>query len=303
MLNTVINLHKSQGASSFSNIQALKRMLRTKKIGHLGTLDPMATGVLPVFTGKATKLIPLFNELGKEYRATLKLGQRTDTFDAEGTILQESSIAHLTSAEIEKCVARHQGEQQQLTPFYSAVKYNGIPAYRLARQGKEVERKAKTICIEHIRLLSIDLPFVVIEVKCSKGTYIRTLADDIGHDLQVGAHLVALERLSVGSHFSLENAHALEEISVLQQQGDFSWCINPVELLREWQTIQVNAEEQERLRHGQSLSIKSFQEVSSCENNPNPWSKAVDSQKTLIAIGHVVAHKNRYQFNPAKIFI
>ena len=278
-------------------------MLHIKKMGHLGTLDPMAKGVLPIFTGKATKLIPAFNELEKEYRATLKLGQRTDTFDAEGTILAESSLAEVTSAKIEQCLPRYEGHQQQLTPPYSAVKYNGVPAYRLARQGKKVERKTKNIFIERLHLVSIDLPFVTLEVKCSTGTYIRTLADDIGHDLHVGAHLVALERISVGPHFSLTNAHPLEEISACHEQGDFSWCINPVDLLQEWHTLHVNAEEQARLAYGQPLLLKDFQEGASFQNNPHPLSKAVGSQKTLIAIGAIVAHKDCYQFNPTKIFI
>jgi len=147
VLNTIVNVNKAKGTSSFGVVRALKKIFNIKKIGHLGTLDPIATGVLPVFMGKATKLIPLFNELDKEYRATFKLGQRTDTFDAEGTITEESSIEHLIPGEIEECIAGYEGHQQQLTPAFSAVKYNGIPAYQLARQGKKVERKEKSIRI------------------------------------------------------------------------------------------------------------------------------------------------------------
>lgn len=302
-MNTIININKGYGASSFSVIRALRKMLQVKKIGHLGTLDPLATGVLPVFTGKTTKLIPLFNELDKEYRALFKLGQRTDTFDTEGAMIEESSIESITASMIAQCLEQYEGIQPQLTPAYSAVKYKGIPAYQLARQGKKVERKTKTISIERIKIITLDLPFVEIEIQCSKGTYIRTLVDDIGQHLQVGAHLVALERTAVGPHFSLNKAHRLEEITAFKKCEDFSFCINPVDLLKELHTIHVNAEEQTRLSHGQAVSLRTVQDGFCFEKNPNQLSKAVDSQKTLIAIGHVIAHKNYYQFNPSKIFV
>ncbi len=304
VLTMIVNVNKAKGISSFGVVRALKKIFNIKKIGHLGTLDPIATGVLPVFMGKATKLIPLFNESDKEYRATFKLGQRTDTFDAEGTVTEEVSIEHLIPGEIEECIADYEGEQKQLTPVFSAVKYNGIPAYQLARQGKNVERKEKSIRIESIQIESIQLPFVVIRVKCSKGTYIRSLVDDIGQDLKTGAHMVELERTAVGAHFSLKNAFQLKELSEFQERGDFSCGINPVRILKELHTLQVTEEERLRLRNGQSVVLKGDQVLPPIPDpDMNCLTKAIDSQKTLVAIGHITAREHDYHFNPAKIFI
>ena len=303
-LNTIVNVNKEQGISSFGVVKALKKLYDVKKIGHLGTLDPLASGVLPVFMGKATKLIFLFNGSNKEYRATLKLGQQTDTLDAEGKIIEESGIDHLTGEVIEQCLLRYKGIQLQQIPEYSAVKYKGVPAYRLAREGKPLVRKEKTICIDSIQLESIQLPFIVIRVSCSSGTYIRSLAHDIGQSLAVGAYLADLHRLSVGPYFDLENAHRLQTLSLFKQRDDYSCCINPVDILNEFHTLYVSQDAQNRLSHGQSLPLENIQPCSTLTRKDFPLpTKAVDFQKSLIAIGHIAAHANHCQFNPSKIFI
>ncbi|MBF0280639.1 MAG: tRNA pseudouridine(55) synthase TruB [SAR324 cluster bacterium] len=305
VLNTIVNVDKAKGISSFGVVRELKKIFNIKKIGHLGTLDPIASGVLPVFVGKATKLIPLFNELDKEYRTVFKLGQRTDTFDAEGSFTGESSIGHLEPGEIESTVARYVGTQTQLTPIFSAVKLNGVPAYRLARQGKPVERKEKSIRIDSIVIESVQLPLVTMRVRCSKGTYIRSLVDDIGQDLHVGAHMVELERIAVGPHFSMKNAFRLEEIArLIQECSDFSCCINPVHVLSELPTVSVTEGEQLQLQNGRSVALRGDQ--FHCHHpvpKKNRLIKAVDSQKKLIAIGHIEVRSHDFQFNPSKIFV
>ena len=303
-LNTIVNVDKERGISSYGVVKTLKKLFDVRKIGHLGTLDPLASGVLPVFMGKATKLIFLFNGSNKEYRATLKLGQQTETLDAEGEIIAECGIDHLTPGVIEQCLLRYKGMQRQRIPEFSAVKYHGVPAYRFARQGKPLVRKEKTICIDSICLESIQLPLVVIRVSCSSGTYIRSLAYDVGQSLGVGAYLADLQRLSVGAYFTLENAHRLQSLFSCKQRDDFSFYINPVDILNEHHTLYASHETQNRLSHGQSLPLESIKPCSPLSGKEFPLpTKVVDAQNTLVAIGHIAAHKNHRQFNPSKIFI
>ena len=217
--------------------------------------------------------------------------------------IEEIGIEHLIDAHIEECITSYQGTRKQLTPAYSAVKYNGIPAYQLARQGKKVPRKEKTIRIDSIQIESFQLPLVSIRVKCSKGTYIRTLVDDIGQDLKVGAHLIEIERTAVGPYFSLKNAYNLDAISECHQRNDPSCWINPVDLLKELKTLQVTEEEQQRLKQGRSVALSESVHPINSAQDLGGLTKAIDAQQTLIAIGHVIANKNWYQFNPSKIFV
>lgn len=303
-MNVIINVNKPQGMTSFGAVRAIKKLCQTKKVGHLGTLDPLATGVLPIFVGKATKLIPWFNGLDKEYRATFKLGERTDTYDSEGEVIAQTELGTLSTEAVEACVAKFQGVQKQLAPAYSAVKYNGVPGYRLARQGKTVERKERTISIHAITVESIEFPFVTIRVHCSKGTYIRSLVDDIGQILEVGAHMSALERLAAGKQFTLDNAFTLPKISELQEQGDFSYELNPALLLSDFVSIEVDGNEQKRLSHGQSIVVAApAAPLPEGQEHAESMAKVLDSQKKLIAIGQIVAQKENFQFKPTSIFV
>ncbi|MBF0286320.1 MAG: tRNA pseudouridine(55) synthase TruB [SAR324 cluster bacterium] len=303
-MNRIVNVNKPKGLTSFGVVKELKKFCNIKKVGHLGTLDPLATGVLPVFIGKATKLIPLFDKLDKEYRATFKLGEQTDTFDTEGKITKTAHIGHLTCEQIERCVSKYQGVQKQLTPVFSAVKYNGVPGYRLARAGKAIERKSRVIHIESICIESIKLPFVAVRVKCSKGTYIRSLVDDIGQELGIGAHLVELERVAVGSCFSLSNACQLEELKQFGEHDNFPFYINPVDVLNDLKTITVTDKEQNQLIHGQPIAIDADLFSFPChDEGTNNLVKAINSQNLLIAIGRVVVQNKSCQFNPSKIFV
>ncbi len=302
-MNFIVNVYKEKGVTSFSIVKTLKKVFQEKKAGHLGTLDPLATGLLPVFLGKTTKLIPLFNELDKEYRAIFKLGERTDTFDAEGRITKFCEIDHLNDPIIENVIHQYRGTQSQLTPIYSAVKQNGTPAYRLARQGKPVIRKSRIIHIESICVESVQIPFIKIKVKCSKGTYIRTLVDDIGQDLGVGAHLVELERIALGPYFSIENACSLQKLTEAEKRGDFSSFINPVELLPDWKTIRITFEEQRRLVQGQPILIRSTDAHIEQLQEPFVSAKVINNDNDLVAIGSVISQNGSYQFHPKKILI
>jgi len=197
-MHGLLIIDKPQGLTSHDVVRRVRRLFRTKRVGHTGTLDPMATGVLPVAIGEGTKLVQFLMAGAKSYRATLKLGETTDTYDAEGTILQRRPLPPLTSDDIVRCCQKFIGDIQQTPPMFSAIKKNGIPLHQLARQGIEVEREPRNVEILRIEVLEVSLPYVTLEVDCGKGTYIRSLAHDLGEELGTGAHLTALRRTRNG---------------------------------------------------------------------------------------------------------
>jgi tRNA pseudouridine55 synthase len=210
-LNGFLVIDKPQGVTSFDVVRTVRRALKVRRVGHCGTLDPMATGVLPVAIGEATRLVEFVMDGAKIYRGTLRLGETTDTQDAEGTILSRRTIDGVDRARIEGAIAALLGPIQQLPPMYSALKRDGVPLYELARKGIEVERTLRSIEVYRFVLCSVDLPFVTFEVTCSKGTYVRTLAHDLGALLGCGAHLTALRRLKSGA-FSEGEAIPLDRL-------------------------------------------------------------------------------------------
>jgi tRNA pseudouridine55 synthase len=195
-MHGILVVNKPEGLTSFQVVRQVRRVCQTRKVGHGGTLDPLATGVLPVAVGHGTRLLEYLMEGEKIYRATLRLGVITDTQDSQGTVLEERSWADITPTQIEERLQCFGGEIEQLPPMYSALKHQGQPLYKLARQGVDVERSTRRITISDIRLIGIELPKVDIEVTCSKGTYIRTLIHDFGLALGCGAHMTALQRLA-----------------------------------------------------------------------------------------------------------
>ena len=200
--------------SSFDGVRKIKNALRIRKIGHAGTLDPLATGLLILCTGKKTKEIDQIQAQEKEYTGTFRLGQTTPSFDLETAVDAEGPYAHLTEADIRAAAAQFMGEIQQTPPLYSAVKIDGQRAYELARKGQEAEIKAKTVTIKTFELTRIALPEVDFRVVCSKGTYIRSLARDLGAALDAGAHLTALRRTRIGA-FRVEDALTLADVQAL----------------------------------------------------------------------------------------
>lgn len=212
-MNGVINIYKNTGMTSFDVVAIVRRVAKMKKVGHTGTLDPAASGVLPVCLGKATKIIDYIMENKKVYRVNLKLGMVTDTYDLEGEVLREKDASHITKDEILNCINSFVGTIDQVPPMYSALKQNGVRLYELARQGIEVHREARKITIysiENIKIESNDN--IQMDVCCSKGTYIRSLCYDIGEKLNVGATMTALERIQNGT-FTKEEAINIEDLT------------------------------------------------------------------------------------------
>lgn len=226
-INGVINVYKEAGYTSHDVVAKLRGIFHQKKIGHTGTLDPEAEGVLPVCLGKATRLCELLADHDKVYEAVLHLGVTTDTQDLTGQVLEERSV-QVTEAEVHSCIASFEGEQLQIPPMYSALKVNGRKLYELAREGKEVERRPRKVHFYRIEVLEVKLPLVSIRVHCSKGTYIRTLCHDIGAKLGCGGCMEKLVRTRV-ERFELTDARKLCQIEEYVRRGQFSQLIVPVD--------------------------------------------------------------------------
>lgn len=199
MESLVINLDKPKGMTSQEAVTAVKRLFHAKKAGHAGTLDPIATGILLICLNEATKITRFLTDLDKEYIARIKLGERTDTLDSEGKVIERAENLSVTREQIMRVLNRFVGEIEQTPPMYSAIKMDGEPLYRLARKGVTVERQKRRVRIYRIDLLGFETPFIDIRVSCSKGTYIRSLCSDIGDALMVGGHIVELRRVASGS--------------------------------------------------------------------------------------------------------
>ncbi|MBI5846448.1 MAG: tRNA pseudouridine(55) synthase TruB [Nitrospirae bacterium] len=225
-MNIIINLDKPKGITSQQAVTNVKRLLGVRKAGHTGTLDPMATGVLLVCLNEATKVSRFLLDKDKTYQARLKLGERTDTLDADGKVIEIKDVPTFTPEHIISVVNQFIGKIMQKPPMYSAIKLNGQPLYKLARKGMEVERAERPVEIYDINILLVELPYVEIAVSCSKGTYIRTLCDDIGLMLGTGAHITALKRTGIG--FFTSDASVTFD---MLQQGitDDSPCVSTID--------------------------------------------------------------------------
>lgn len=230
-MDGIIVVHKEKGFTSFDVVAKLRGILKQKKIGHTGTLDPDATGVLPVCLGCATKLCDMLTDTTKVYEAELLLGVVTDTQDTSGAVLEEKEVC-VTENEVKAVVASFIGEQKQIPPMYSALKVDGKKLYELAREGKTIERKARDITIDNIEILDMNLPKVRMLVTCSKGTYIRTLCNDIGEKLGCGGAMASLIRRKTAG-FTLEEAKTLDEIEALMKAGEITAIIKGVDTVFE----------------------------------------------------------------------
>lgn len=229
MINGMINVYKEQGFTSHDVVAKLRGILKQKKIGHTGTLDPDAQGVLPVCLGKATKVCDLLTNHDKTYAAELLLGVETDTQDISGTVLCRKEVA-VKEEELRQIIAGFVGEYEQIPPMYSALKVNGRKLYELARSGIEVERQPRKVMIHSIIIKEIQLPVVKMEVHCSKGTYIRTLCHDIGQKAGCCGCMQKLVRTQAGI-FGYQESHRLEEIQQLADQGRIAELIIPIDSL------------------------------------------------------------------------
>ncbi|MGN1267394.1 MAG: tRNA pseudouridine(55) synthase TruB [Dorea sp.] len=230
MIHGIINVYKEKGFTSHDVVAKLRGIAGQKKIGHTGTLDPDAVGVLPVCLGRATKVCDLLTEKDKTYEALLLLGVETDTQDISGEVLRRGDTQNLTGEQVKEAILSFVGEYDQIPPMYSALKVNGKKLYELAREGKTVERKARKVKIHNIRILDMNLPRVRFEVECSKGTYIRTLCHDIGENLGCGGCMEELIRTKV-SCFDISESYKLSELEQKKAEGRLEDVLMPIDAM------------------------------------------------------------------------
>ena len=254
MVNGIINIYKEAGFTSHDVVAKLRGIVKQKKIGHTGTLDPDATGVLPVCLGNATKLCDMLTDKSKEYEACMLLGVTTDTQDMSGKVLENKQVS-CTQEEAREAVLSFIGEYDQIPPMYSAIKVNGKKLYELARNGIEIERKPRRVEISHIEILECSLPEIHFRVSCSKGTYIRALCADIGDKLGCGAAMKSLIRTRVGT-FVIEEAWKLSEVEKMVAEGKLlEHVIAPDRVFMEYPKVKVKSVFEKALANGNILGL------------------------------------------------
>ena len=261
MYNGIINVYKEKGYTSFDVVARMRGICGQKKIGHTGTLDPDAEGVLPVCLGKATKVCDMLTDSDKVYRAVMQLGVETDTQDLTGTVLKTGETSELTEAEVRETIHGFQGEILQVPPMYSALKVNGKKLCDLARAGVTVERKARPVTIYEIQVESVALPYVTMTVSCSKGTYIRTLCHDIGQKLGCGAAMKSLVRLQAAG-YRIEDAYRLDKLQEFKEAGTLKDVVTPIEHVFEvYPVLTAKPEFDIMLKNGNKMELQQFQET------------------------------------------
>lgn len=287
----VLVVDKPVGLTSHDVVQIIRRGTNIRRAGHTGTLDPRASGVLVVLIGPAVRLSEYVSASDKRYQATLRLGSSTDTFDAEGRVTSSASVDHITEEQFQQVLARFVGEIQQVPPPYSAIKVKGRKAYEMAREGEEVSLEPRTIHVYSLDLLEWDPPEAVIDVFCSSGTYVRSLANDLGAALGCGAHLIGLRRTKSG-RFTLRDAVPLRRLEESFRTGDwYKYLIPAAEALGDWPAIELDADQVELIRHGHRIPAQA---------GSNDWVRGVSQQGDLVAL--LELDKATMEWQPRKVF-
>lgn len=294
-ISGVLVVDKPVGMTSHDVVQAIRNGTGLRRAGHTGTLDPRASGVLVVLVGPAVRLSEFVSASDKRYQAIIRLGSTTDTFDADGKITQPAQPVNLTEQQFEKVLATFVGEIEQTPPPYSAVKVQGRKAYEMARQGEAVELAPRKITVHHLEVLEWAPPEVVIDVHCSSGTYVRSLANDLGASLGCGAYLVGLRRTKSG-RFSLREATPLRKLQEAFHAGNwYQYLIPAAEALAEWPVIELSPDDVENVRHGHRVKAGPDAKSGSV--------RGVSTQGELVALMELVTGETgEPEWQPKKVF-
>jgi tRNA pseudouridine55 synthase len=291
VVSGVLVVDKPVGLTSHDVVQIIRRGTGIRRAGHTGTLDPRASGVLVVLIGPAVRLSEYVSASDKRYQATIRLGSSTDTFDAEGRITSSAPVENISEEQFEDILDHYVGEIEQVPPPYSAIKVGGRKAYEMARDGEEVNLEPRVIQVYSLELLEWDSPEAVVDVFCSSGTYVRSLANDLGNELGVGAHLVGLRRTKSG-RFTLRDAVPLRRLQEAFIAGDwYKYLIPAAEALAEWPMVELDADQVELVRHGHRVPA---------ESGSKGWARGVSEQGDLVALLEVDEDKSEWQ--PRKVF-
>ncbi|MEX0800633.1 MAG: tRNA pseudouridine(55) synthase TruB [Dehalococcoidia bacterium] len=297
----ILNVDKPEGITSFGVVSLVRRLSGVRKVGHAGTLDPNATGVLLVCLGQATRVSEYLMDLPKTYRATVRLGVATDTYDSEGEVTSEGDTSGVEQTSVVEALAQLQRQDEQVPPSFSAVKVGGTPAHRLARAGRPVALRPRRVKIEAIELISFASPLVEIEVRCGKGTYIRTLANDLGVQLGCGAHLQALRRDAVGDFFG-DDAISTERLEAAFADGAWRQLLLPLDrALAAFPAVELDETEEADVRQGRALKADSaaFRRIEDPEASPR--CRAYGAAGSCLA---VLCHdREANTWRPEKVFI
>ncbi len=289
-ISGVLVVDKPVGLTSHDVVQIIRNGTNLRRAGHTGTLDPRASGVLVVLLGPAVRLSEYVSASDKRYQAVLRLGTRTDTYDAEGTIL-ESSPVNITEEQFKESLSKFVGEIEQVPPPYSAIKVQGRRSYDLARSGEEVELAPRKINVYNLELLEWASPEAVIDVYCSSGTYVRSLAHDVGEDLGCGAHLIGLRRTKSG-RFSLRDAVPLSRLRDAFEKGNwYQYLIPAAEALSEWPAVELSSQEVDTIRHGNRIPA---------DPTVGTLARGVSEQGELVALMELDVETSEWK--PKKVF-
>ena len=291
VVSGVLVVDKPTGMTSHDVVQVVRRGTGIRRAGHTGTLDPRASGVLVILLGPAVRLSEFVSASDKRYQATIRVGSSTDTYDSEGTITDHNSDIDVSEEQFNEILQQFTGEIEQVPPPYSAVKVKGRKAYEMARRGEEVELKPRIINVYSLEVLEWDPPESVIDVYCSSGTYVRSLANDIGKALGTGAYLVGLRRTKSG-RFTLRDAIPLRVLREAFEAGDwYNNLIPAAEALADWPMVELDADQMEFVRHGHRIPAESGQ---------TGWARGVSEQGDLVALMEV--DEDTLEWQPRKVF-
>lgn len=291
VVSGVLVIDKPIGLTSHDVVQIIRRGTGIRRAGHTGTLDPRASGVLVVLLGPAVRLSEYVSASDKRYQATIRLGGTTDTYDSEGVITSEAPASHITEEGFDEILQTYVGEIEQVPPPYSAVKVKGRKAYEMARKGEQVELQPRKINVYSLDVLEWDPPEVVVDAYCSSGTYIRSLANDLGESLGTGAYLIGLRRTKSG-RFTLREAVPLRRLKEAFQAGDwYRFLIPAADALGDWPMVELDADLVDLVRHGHRIPAESESEG---------WARGISQQGDLVALLEYNEESNEWQ--PRKVF-
>ena len=297
-MDGILNINKPTGRTSFSIVALVKRLSGERRVGHAGTLDPDASGVLPVCLGQGTRIVQFLMDTTKSYRAEIELGVTTDTYDASGEITGQTDPSGISAEQVESALAPFRGDIQQIPPDYSAVKYRGRPLYKWARAGIKVETKSRLAKIYRLDLLDFKSPVATIEVECGKGTYIRSLAHDLGQNLGCGACLKSLVRLHCGP-FHINNSISLPELEEAFHYGYWERLLRPIDtVLSQWAAVVVSDDTGRLIRNGSPLVLEKDDTLALPPADSRCRAYTSDGQ----FIGLLRFDPERGQWRPEKVF-
>ena len=298
-LDGILNINKSAGQTSFGVVVMVKRLTGEHRAGHAGTLDPNATGVLPVCLGKGTRVIEFLVETTKAYQAVIELGKATDTYDAAGKVTSQGDTSGIDMARLETELESFRGEIQQTPPMYSALKYQGRKLYELAREGIDVERKSRPVKIHRLVLIDWQPPEVTLEIECSKGTYIRSLANDLGQALGCGAYLKELIRTRCGI-FDISDAISLPQLEAAVKNGDWQQFLHPIDsVLHDLPMLTVDEAGEASIKTGSALHLED-NEIDST-NSGRGYGRAYSADGRFLAI--LKRDPAEKSWHPKKVFV